>query len=138
MVLEQVKRLAIEETGQNSQLGSGGASRLSALNERLHACGEEMKHLRTALGDKMDSFEMGGLEATATDSNFEAALAREMEGLGKDLGRKGGMQALKWPLKEADVNKAVDRIRKLKDSLIAAMEVDHTYVRLRQLPSTPC
>jgi hypothetical protein len=114
-VLMQVKWLAIEETGQNSQLDSGRASPLSALNERLHVCGEEMKHLRTALGDEMDSFEMGSLEATARDGNSEAALVREMEALGKDLGRKGGMQAL-----------------------IAAMEVDHTYVTLRQLPSTPC
>jgi hypothetical protein len=78
-----------------------------------------MKRLRTALGDEMESFEMG---------NLEAALGREMEDLGNDLGRKSGMEALAWPLKEAEVNKTVDSIRKLKDSLIMAMEVDQTYV----------
>jgi hypothetical protein len=85
-----------------------------------------MKRLRTALGDEAESFEMGSLEATGPDSNIHAALGREMEGL--NLGPKGGMQALTWPLKEAEVNKTVDSIRKLKDSLITAMEVDQTYV----------
>jgi hypothetical protein len=128
-VLTKVFQLANEEAGRNPQLESGRASesRLPALNERLHVCGDEMKRLRTALGDEMESFEMGNLEATP-EGNVEAALGREMEGLGKDLGRKGGMQALTWPLKEAEVNKTVDIIRKLKDSLIVAMEVDQTYV----------
>ncbi|KAF8502493.1 hypothetical protein JB92DRAFT_830876 [Gautieria morchelliformis] len=127
VVLTQVFQLANEETGRTSQLESGRASRLSALNERLHVCGDEMKRLRTALGGEMESFEMGNLE-TRPDSNVGAALGREMEGLGKDLGRKGGMQALMWPLKEAEVDKTVDSIRKLKDSLIMAMEVDQAYV----------
>ncbi|KAF8464532.1 hypothetical protein JB92DRAFT_3064403 [Gautieria morchelliformis] len=38
------------------------------------------------------------------------------------------METLMWPLKEAEVDKTVDSIRKLKDSLIMAMEVDQTYV----------
>jgi hypothetical protein len=86
-----------------------------------------MKRLRTALGDDMESFETRNLEAKA-DSNIEAALGREMEGLGKELGWKSGMQALAWLLKEAEVNKTVDIIRKVKDSLIMAVEVDQTYV----------
>jgi hypothetical protein len=98
-VLTQVLQLANEETGWTSQLGSGRASRLSALHERLHVCGAEMKRLRSALGDEMESFEMGSLEI-APDGNMqwiEAALGREMEALGKGLGRMGGMQALTWP-----------------------------------------
>jgi hypothetical protein len=94
-----------------------------------------MKRLRTALGDEVGGFEMGNLEATPED-NIEAALVREMEGLGENLERKGGMQALTWPLKEAEVNKTVDIIRKLKDSLIMAIEVDQTYVA--QISSIPC
>jgi hypothetical protein len=78
-----------------------------------------MKRLRTALGDEVESFEM---------ENLEAALGHEMGCLGKDLRRQGVMQALTWPLEEAEVNKTVDSIRNLKDSLIMAMEVDHTYV----------
>jgi hypothetical protein len=91
------------------------------------ALGGEMKCLRMALGGEMGSFEMGNLEAMP-DGNLEAALGREMKGLGKDLGRKDSMQALTWPLKAAEVHKTVDSIRKLKDSLITAMEVDQTYV----------
>jgi hypothetical protein len=78
-----------------AQLEPGETYRLSALNERLHVCGNEMKRLRTALlSDEImtESSEMGSLKAT-TDGNIEAALGREMERLGKDLGRKGGMQS---------------------------------------------
>ncbi|KAF8468559.1 hypothetical protein JB92DRAFT_3057528 [Gautieria morchelliformis] len=99
-VLTQVLQLVHEETGGTSRLESGRASRLSALNERFHVCGDEMKRLRTALGDESENFEMGDLEARP-DGNVRAALGREMAGLAKDLGRKGGMQALTWPLKEA-------------------------------------
>ncbi|KAF8507399.1 hypothetical protein JB92DRAFT_2793512, partial [Gautieria morchelliformis] len=129
-VLTQVLQLANEETGRSSQLEPGRASRLSALNERLHVCGVEMRRLRTVLSDESENCEMGDLEARL-DGNIEAALDREIEGLGKDLGRNGGMQALTWPLKEADVNKTVDRVRKLKDSLIVAMEVDQTRLTLK-------
>jgi hypothetical protein len=86
-----------------------------------------MKRLRTALRDEVESFEMENLEATP-DATFEAALGHEMECLGKDLRRQGVTHALTWPLKEAEVNKTVDSIRNLKDSLIMAMEVDQTYV----------
>ncbi|KAF8507402.1 hypothetical protein JB92DRAFT_2832812 [Gautieria morchelliformis] len=89
-----------------------------------------MKHLRTVLGDESENFEMGNLEARR-EGNIEATLDREIEGLGKDIGRKGGKQALTWPLKECDVNKIVDSIRKLKDSLIMAMEVDQTRLTLK-------
>ncbi|KAF8478235.1 hypothetical protein JB92DRAFT_1856021 [Gautieria morchelliformis] len=129
-VLTQVLQLVNEETGGTSRLESGRASRLSALNERLHVCGDEMKRLQTALGDEMESFEMANLEARR-DRKVGTALGQEMEGLANDLGRKGGMQALTWPLKEAEVNKTVDSIRKLKDSLIMAMEVDQTRLTLK-------
>ncbi|KAF8514300.1 hypothetical protein JB92DRAFT_2919988 [Gautieria morchelliformis] len=89
-----------------------------------------MKRLRTALGGEMESFEMGDLEARP-DGNVETALGHEMEGLAKDLAWKGGIQALTWPLKEAEVNKTVDSIRRLKDSMIMAMEVDQTRLTLK-------
>ncbi|KAF8511999.1 hypothetical protein JB92DRAFT_3117576 [Gautieria morchelliformis] len=89
-----------------------------------------MKHLRTVLGDESEIFEMGNLEVRP-DGNVKVALDREIEGLGKDLGQKGGMQALRWPLKDTEVNKTVDSIRKLKDSLIVAMEVDHARLTLK-------
>jgi hypothetical protein len=54
------------------------------------------------------------------------SLRSELE---KDLGRKGGMrQALIWPLKESQVNKALDELAKLQGLLTTAMDVDHTYV----------
>jgi hypothetical protein len=76
------------------------------------------------MGDEAESFEMKNLEAVS-DGNIKRALGREMEGLGKVLGRKG---RLMWPLKEAEVCNTVDSIRKIKDSLVMAMEVDQTYV----------
>jgi hypothetical protein len=112
-VLTQAFQLANEETGRTAQLGSGRASRLLALNERLHVCGDEMKRLQKALGDEMEE----SFEATP-DGNIEAALDLEM---GKSSGRKGGMQALTWPLKEMEVNKTVDSIRNLKDVRIIAV-----------------
>ncbi|KAF8503966.1 hypothetical protein JB92DRAFT_795411 [Gautieria morchelliformis] len=130
IVLTQVFQLANEETGRTSQSEPGRVSRLSALNERLHASHDEMKRLRTVLGDGHENFEMGDLEVRP-DGNIEAALDRKIEDLGKYLGRKDGMQALMWPLKDAEVNKAMDSIRKLKDSLIMAMEVDQTRLTLK-------
>ncbi|KAF8527686.1 hypothetical protein JB92DRAFT_2865847 [Gautieria morchelliformis] len=129
-VLTQVLQLVHEETGGTSRLESGPASRLSALNKQLHVCGDEMKRLRTALGDESENFEMGDLEARP-DCKIEAVLGHEMAGLAKDLGPKGGMQALMWPLKEAEVDKTVDSIRKIKDSLIMAMEVDQIRLTLK-------
>jgi hypothetical protein len=46
----------------------------------------------------------------------------------KDLGRKGRMQALIWPLKESEVLKTLDKLGKLQDLLTTAMDVDQTYV----------
>lgn len=129
-VLTQVLQLVSEETGGNSRLEPGRTSHLSALNEGLRVCGGEMKLLWAALGDEMDSFEMGGLKA-APDGNTETikmALGREMKDFEKDLGRKGGIGTLTWLLKEADVSKTMDSIGKLRDLLIMAMEVDQTYV----------
>jgi hypothetical protein len=48
--------------------------------------------------------------------------------LGKDLGRKGRMQALVWPLKESEVHRTLDKLGKLQDLLTTAMDVDQTYV----------
>jgi hypothetical protein len=52
---------------------------------------------RTGMGDEVESFEMRNLEVVS-DGNIKMSLGREMEGLGKVLGRKGSMQALMWPL----------------------------------------
>ena len=65
------------------------------------------------MGDEVESFEMRNLEAVS-DGNIKMALGCEMEGLGKVLGRKGSMQALMWPLKEAKVSNTVDSIREIK------------------------
>jgi hypothetical protein len=56
--------------------------------------------------------------------------------LGKDLGRKGRMPALVWPLKESEVHKTLDKLRKLQDLLTTAMDVDQTYVASATFKST--
>ncbi|KAF8514686.1 hypothetical protein JB92DRAFT_2811297 [Gautieria morchelliformis] len=81
-------------------------SRLSSLKEQLLVCDVEMRGLLTTLG-------------------------ADKEVLGKNLGRRGFMPALKWPLKEAEVNKTVKSIKNLKDSLTTAMEVDKTRLTLK-------
>jgi hypothetical protein len=48
--------------------------------------------------------------------------------LERDLGRKGRMQALIWPLKEGEVNKILEKLAKLQDLLTTAVDVDQTYV----------
>jgi hypothetical protein len=48
--------------------------------------------------------------------------------LEKDLRHKGRIQALVWPLKESEVHKTLDKLRKLQDLLTTAMDVDQTYV----------
>jgi hypothetical protein len=48
--------------------------------------------------------------------------------LDRDLGRKGRLQALIWPLKESEVNKTLEKLGKLHDLLTTAMDVDQMYV----------
>ncbi|KAF8466772.1 quinon protein alcohol dehydrogenase-like superfamily [Gautieria morchelliformis] len=54
----------------------------------------------------------------------------ELESLGTVLeiepGRNGHIQALTWPLKEADVNTTVDKLAKFQDLLATALDVDQT------------
>ena len=50
--------------------------------------------------------------------------------LEENLRRKGRMQALIWPLKEADVNKTVDNLGKFQHLLMSALSVDQTYVTI--------
>jgi hypothetical protein len=45
-----------------------------------------------------------------------------------ETGRNGRMQALIWPLRESEVNKALDKLGTLQDLLDKAMGVDQTYV----------
>jgi hypothetical protein len=56
----------------------------------------------------------------------------ELQSLEQTLGiipeRQGHMQALFWPLKEADVNKAVENLVKLQHLLMSALSMDQTYV----------
>jgi hypothetical protein len=48
--------------------------------------------------------------------------------LRRNLGHKGRMQALIWPLREGEVNKALGELGTLQDLLSKAMGVDQTYV----------
>ncbi|KAF8483149.1 hypothetical protein JB92DRAFT_2676131, partial [Gautieria morchelliformis] len=43
--------------------------------------------------------------------------------LERDLGRKGRIQALIWPLKESEVNKTLDKLGKFQDLLTTAMDI---------------
>jgi hypothetical protein len=93
----------------------------------------EMGHLQVATDDNMKSIE-GNIEAVL-DGNMEsiqAALRGDMKGflavLEKHLGPKGGMHALMWPLKEADIDKTVDSIRKHQGLLMNAIGIDQMYV----------
>ncbi len=40
---------------------------------------------------------------------------------------------LTWPLREAEVNKALDQIRKTKKTLSLVLNLDHTYARRREV-----
>ncbi|KAF8508663.1 hypothetical protein JB92DRAFT_3120727 [Gautieria morchelliformis] len=51
--------------------------------------------------------------------------------LERDLGRRGRMQALIWPLKESEVHKALDKLGKLQDLLTTSMDVDQTRLTLK-------
>ena len=55
-------------------------------------------------------------------------LKRLNTALENDLGRKGRMQALIWPLKESEVHKALEKLGKLQGLLTAAMDVDEAHV----------
>jgi hypothetical protein len=83
-VVKEVKQLADEDTGRTS--------RLPALNEQLRVfmfavVKWSVSGLSWGGGGEMESFKTGTLEGT-TDGNIQAALGREMEGLGKDLEQK--------------------------------------------------
>ncbi|KAF8486642.1 hypothetical protein JB92DRAFT_2799171, partial [Gautieria morchelliformis] len=107
---------------------------------RLALGGETESHdmgtIDVASEGNVESIEMGRLEA-ATDGNTEsiqAALRGDMKSflavLERHLGHKGGMQALMWPLKEAELNKTVDSISKLQGLLMNAMGIDQTHLTL--------
>ncbi|KAF8532347.1 hypothetical protein JB92DRAFT_2824445 [Gautieria morchelliformis] len=95
----------------------------------------EMGHLEAATDDNMESIETS--IQMVLDGNMESiqeALGGDMKSflavLEKHLGHKGGMQALMWPLKEAELNKTVDGIGKLKGLLINAMGIDQIHLIL--------
>jgi hypothetical protein len=48
--------------------------------------------------------------------------------LENNLARKGRVQALIWPLKEAEVNKTVENLGRFQHLLTSALSVDHMYV----------
>jgi hypothetical protein len=55
-------------------------------------------------------------------------LERLKTALEDDLGRKGRIQALIWPLKESEVHNALEKLGKFQGLLTAAMDVDQAYV----------
>ncbi|KAF8490589.1 hypothetical protein JB92DRAFT_2819701, partial [Gautieria morchelliformis] len=51
--------------------------------------------------------------------------------LEREIGRKGRMQALIWPLKESEVHKTLHKLGKLQNLLTKAMDVDQTRLTLK-------
>ncbi|KAF8465176.1 hypothetical protein JB92DRAFT_3136058 [Gautieria morchelliformis] len=51
--------------------------------------------------------------------------------LERDLGRKGRMQALIWPLNESEVHQTLDKLGKLQDLLTTSMDIDQTRLTLK-------
>jgi type II secretory pathway predicted ATPase ExeA len=49
----------------------------------------------------------------------------------KTLMRKFGLRALKWPLQRPEVDKFVNNLERYKSSFILSMQVDQTYVKLK-------
>ncbi|KAF8479967.1 hypothetical protein JB92DRAFT_3133292 [Gautieria morchelliformis] len=109
-MLTRAWAMAIMEAGPLSQLESGQSSRLPALNELLDECDGGLERLGAALGEKTQS--------------IEATPGREMEGLGKDLGRKDCVQTLTSPLE------VVNSMKKLK-GLLMEIERDQTRLTLK-------
>jgi hypothetical protein len=108
------------ETGPNEAASAGNAESLEM--ERMEAATDIN---RASNETKIQAVLESNMES------IQAALRGDIKGflamLEKYLGRKGVMRAF-WPLKEADLNKTVDSIRKHQDMLMDAIGVDQTYV----------
>jgi hypothetical protein len=59
-------------------------------------------------------------------SNLQALRAKLNPGKGKKLMRKVGLRALKWPLKRAEVDCAIQNLERYKTSFLLSLQVDHT------------
>ncbi|KAF8493561.1 hypothetical protein JB92DRAFT_2835158 [Gautieria morchelliformis] len=94
----------------------------------------EMGCLEVATDDNMESLESIQIVLDGNMESIQAALRGDMNSflavLEKHLGHKGGMQALMWPLNEAEFNKTVDGIGKLQGLLMNAMGIDQTHLIL--------
>ncbi|KAF8514394.1 hypothetical protein JB92DRAFT_3096197 [Gautieria morchelliformis] len=92
-----------------SHLELGRSSRLPALNELLDECDSGLKRLGAALGNEMES--------------IEATPGREMEGLGKDLGRNDCVQT---------VTSRLDDVRESTQKLeLLIMDIENIIHRVR-------
>ncbi|OQD94832.1 hypothetical protein PENSOL_c023G07534 [Penicillium solitum] len=59
-------------------------------------------------------------------SNLHALEAKLDPGKGKKLMRKVGLRALKWPLKRAEVQGAIQNLERFKTSFLLSLQVDQT------------
>jgi hypothetical protein len=60
-------------------------------------------------------------------SNLQALEVKLDSGKGRKLMRKAGLRALKWPLKRAEVEGAIQNLERYKTSFLFSLQVDHTY-----------
>jgi hypothetical protein len=70
------------------------------------------------------------LAANVTDclSSLQDLEAKLDPGKGQKLMRKIGLRALKWPLKRAEVEGAIQVLEQYKTSFLLSLQVDQTYV----------
>lgn len=61
-------------------------------------------------------------------SDLRALEARLDPGKGKNLMRKVGLRALRWPLKRTEVEGVIQSLERHKSSLLLSLQVDQRYV----------
>jgi hypothetical protein len=95
--------------------------RLFGLQKVLEAIRRLVEHDETAASSRLPALDELLLRCSGELKSLNATPER-------DLGRKGRMQALIWPLKQSEVQKTLDKLGKLQDLLTTVMDVDQTYV----------
>ena len=72
-------------------------------------------------------------DTTDCVSYLRALEARLDPGKGKNLMKKVGLRALKWPLKRTEVEGVTKNLERYKSSFLLSLQVDQTYVYRTQL-----
>lgn len=80
------------------------------------------------------------LASNITDclSKLQALEVKLDPGKGKKLMKKVGLRALKWPLKRAEVDDAIQNLERYKTSFLLSLQVDQTHVYRAQLYESVC